>query len=71
MPPSKYVVEILEDENFDPDLDYVILKEVDWNLIQKWLKICKRAGVFEEQYTAILDTTVWPMTLRKHSAFDA
>lgn len=63
-------IELLADRDFDETDDYVILRASEWRVVEDWLKLCKKAGVLEDAYEHILNTTIWPLTVRPHTAFD-
>ncbi len=64
-------VELIEDKEFHTDEEFVILLANEWRVVESWLKICKKAGVLEDDYECVLNTTIWPLSVRPHTAFDA
>ena len=60
-------IEILEDDQFDIDADYIILRQEDWNVIEYWLKICKKSGLLEEDFSNIKEVITWPLNMRRHA----
>lgn len=59
-------IDFIDDDKFDIDGDFVILRQEDWNIIEYYLKVSKRAGVLEEEFSKIEDVTTWPMNMRHH-----